>query len=154
MILEDTRRTAKVSGFTSELGKPITVPIVTAAVAYDCEYSGMTYIMVIHNALYFKNMDVNLIPPFMMRLAGLEVNECPKFLAPNPTIENHSIYFPVFIVKILTVLVLKNFRLCTCFPPSPPATMATMCKHLYQVDSPPGPAARTLKNNLSQNFGR
>ena len=69
------------SGFTSDLGKPLTVPVVNAAVAYDCEYTGETRIMVICNVLYFKNMEVNLIPPFMMRLAGIEVNECPKFLA-------------------------------------------------------------------------
>ena len=37
-------------------------------------------------------MRVNLIPPFMMRLAGLEVNECPKFLSKNPKITDHSIY--------------------------------------------------------------
>ena len=29
-----------------------------------------------------------------MRLAGLEVNECSKFMAKSPTIEHHSIYFP------------------------------------------------------------
>ena len=62
-ILEDTGKTAKVSGFTSELGKPITVPIVKAAVAYDCEYTAETHILVIHYALYFRNMNSNLIPP-------------------------------------------------------------------------------------------
>ena len=39
-------------------------------------------------------MDVSLIPPFLMRLAGLEVNECPKFLARQPTDRHHAIYFP------------------------------------------------------------
>ena len=102
VILEESqpRRTAKVSGFTSELGKPMVVPIVTAAVSYDCEYTGMTHVMVIHNALYFKNMEVNLIPPFMMRLTGLTINECPKFLSTNPSIEDHSIYFPTNYVRI------------------------------------------------------
>ena len=88
------------SGFTPELGKPLTVPIVTAAVAYDCEYMGSTYVLVIQNALNFKNMEVNLIPPFMMRLAGLQVNECPKFLSINPSIEDHSIYVPDYHIRI------------------------------------------------------
>ena len=39
-------------------------------------------------------MDINLIPPFMMRLAGLEVDECPKFLSKEPNEQNHSMYFP------------------------------------------------------------
>ena len=41
-ILETTNNTALVSGFTSDLGKPIRVPIVIATVAYDCEYTGDT----------------------------------------------------------------------------------------------------------------
>jgi len=74
----------KVSGFTSDLGKPLEVPAVNAAVAYYCEYTGKTYILVIYNALYFRNMEV---------MAGLQVDECPKFLALQPTVETHSLYF-------------------------------------------------------------
>ena len=93
-ILEDTGRKATVSGFTTDLGKPITVPVVNTAVAYDCEVTGKTYILVICNALYFQNMEENLIPPFMMRLAGVEVDKCPKFLAKNPSEINHLMLFP------------------------------------------------------------
>ena len=39
-------------------------------------------------------MEHNLLPPIMMRLNGLLVDECPKLLCPNPTIETHYIYFP------------------------------------------------------------
>ena len=99
-ILEVSNKTAMVSGFTTELGAPMKVPIVTAAVMYDCEYSGSSYVLIVHNALHFKNMDVNLIPPIMMRIAGLEVDECPKFLARTPNESNHSIYFPVNELRI------------------------------------------------------
>jgi len=92
-ILELTGTMVKVSEFTSDLGKSLEVPVVNAAVAYDCDYTGSTYILVIYNALYFHNMEVNLIPPFMMRFAGLQVDECPKF-ALKPTVETHSLYFP------------------------------------------------------------
>ena len=54
-ILELTGKTVKVSGFTSDLGKPLEVPVVNAAVAYDCVYTGMTYILVIYNALYTES---------------------------------------------------------------------------------------------------
>lgn len=93
-ILENTGKFTTVQGFTSELGQPMRVPVVHGAVAYDDEYTGETHILVIHNALYFRNMDNNLIPPFMMRLVGLEVDECAKFLAKDPKETNHSIYFP------------------------------------------------------------
>ena len=101
VVLEYINWTTNVSGFTSQLGKPLNVPVVTAVIAYDCEYSGETHIMDIHNALYFKNMEVNLVPPMMLRLAELNVDKCPKFLARNPTEENHSIFFPDFNLRFL-----------------------------------------------------
>ena len=79
-IIETTSKTVLVSGFTSDLGKPLCVSVVNTVVAYDCKFTGKTYILVIYNALHMKSMEVNLIPPFMLRLSGLEVNECRKFL--------------------------------------------------------------------------
>ena len=92
-IIEDTGKVVHVSGFTEKLGKPLTVPVVTAAVIYDCGVTGESHVLIINNALYIKDMVVNLIPPMMMRLAGLIVDECPKFLANSPSETNHSIYF-------------------------------------------------------------
>lgn len=94
IIIETTDKKAMVSGFTSDLGEPMKVPIVISSVAYDCKYTGLTHIMVIHNALYLENMTVNLIPPIMMRIAGIDVNECPKFLAKSTSDEDHSLFFP------------------------------------------------------------
>ena len=93
-IIRHTGNEVKVSGFSNELGNPLTAEIVDAAFCYDCEYTGETYLMIIRNAIYLRKMITNLIPPFMMRMAGLEINECPKFLAKRPTLEHHSIYFP------------------------------------------------------------
>ena len=45
-------------------------------------------------------MEVNLISPFMMRLAGLEIDECLKFLSRNPSDNNHSMYFPIPNIRI------------------------------------------------------
>ena len=70
----------------------MTVPVVTAAVVYDCEYTGKTYILVIYNALYLQNMDTNLVPPIVMRLEGLDVYEFPKFLSSKPTESNNYVY--------------------------------------------------------------
>ena len=93
-VLRATGRKVSVKGFTDQLGAPILVPVVDAAVVYDCEYTGKSVILVIRNALHLQNMDTNLIPPFMMRLAGLKIDECPKFLSDDPNENNHSIYSP------------------------------------------------------------
>ena len=39
-------------------------------------------------------MDHNIMPPIMIRLNGLMVDEFPKLLCQNPTIETHYIFFP------------------------------------------------------------
>ena len=56
----------------------IAVPIVDVAIAYDYPYSGITYILIIKNALYITSMNNNLVPPFIMREAGLIVNDVPR----------------------------------------------------------------------------
>ena len=56
--------------------------------------------LLLRNVLYFPIMDISLIPPFIMRLAGMDLNECPKFLSKSPSIEHHSLYFPDFDIRI------------------------------------------------------
>ena len=65
-----------------------------------CKYTGKTYILVIYNALYFRNIYTNLVLPVMMRLTGLDVDECPKFLSSKPTQSNHSVYVPVSDIRL------------------------------------------------------
>ena len=54
----------------------------------------------IYNVLYFRNMETNLVPPIMMFLEGLDVDECPKFLSRKPTESNHSVYLLMSGIKI------------------------------------------------------
>lgn len=83
--------TCDVSGFAPGSGRKA-VRVVDAAVAHDDPYTGITHILLFKNALYCPDMDYNLIPPFILREAGLIVNETPKFHCKHPTIEDHSIY--------------------------------------------------------------
>ena len=94
VIVRKTDRSVSVKGFADEIGRPISVPVVDGVVAYDCEYSGETRLLMVRNALHLPSMNNHLIPPFMMRLAGAKVNECAKFLVAEPNISHHSIYFP------------------------------------------------------------
>ena len=45
-------------------------------------------------------MTVILIAPFILCLAGLQVNEIPKFMAERPTLDHHSIMVPNTDVRI------------------------------------------------------
>ena len=101
--------------------------MVNVAVDYNCEFTGETYILVIYNALHMKWMRVNLIPPFMLRLVGLEVNGCPKFLAKKPGLEHHSVFFPKDDIR----LPFKIEGIIPYFPTRPPDTVEiSNCKHL------------------------
>ena len=111
-VIENTGRKVSVSGFTDALGKPMLVDVVHALVAYDCNLSGKTYLLLINNALLVPSLTCCLINPFIMRLAGLHVNECPKFLAPSPTDSDHSIFFPSENLRIP----LKLEGIISCIP--------------------------------------
>jgi hypothetical protein len=60
MISNETYKSVKVSPFLKTLGSVTKVPIVTSAVAYDDPGSGDTFMLVIHQALYFKDIIVLL----------------------------------------------------------------------------------------------
>ena len=91
-VLTDTGRTADVSAYTPDYD-PMEIRIVDAAVLYECPYSGTSHILVIRHALHVESMNHNLIPPFMLRAAGVEVNDRPKIQTNDPSVEDHSLYF-------------------------------------------------------------
>ena len=93
-IFESTWRTRTVRPFADELGMASNIPIVDGAVAYDCPYSKQTFILIVRNVLYIRSMEHNLIPPFIMRVGGVIVNDVPKIHCKDPTIDDHCIKFP------------------------------------------------------------
>ena len=86
--------TVNVTPFSDNVVMIPEVPVVHAAVAYDCPITGNQTILIINNALYIREMDHNFLPPVMMRLNELLVDERPKFLCSNPTIKTNYIFFP------------------------------------------------------------
>ena len=69
--------------------------LVDAALLYECPYEGKSHILVIRNAIHVSLMENNLIPPFILREAGLQVKERAKIHTEDPTMDNHSIMFPM-----------------------------------------------------------
>ena len=95
-IISKSGKVIDVATFAEAAGSLSKVPIVDAAVAYDCPRTHQTYILIVRNALYVESMEENLVPPFILREAGLIVNECPKQHRPvgDATEEDHAIIDP------------------------------------------------------------
>lgn len=92
-ILADLHKSVDVSPFTPDYA-PLTVPLVDAALQYDCPYSGESYTLILRNALSVPSISNNLLPLFLLREAGLQVKEVPKIHIDHPGVEHHAITFP------------------------------------------------------------
>ena len=93
-IFESTGRTCEAKPFSEDLGVIKNIPIVDAAIAYDCPYTHECYILLLRNALYLPNLVHNLLVPFIMREGGVRVNDRPKIHSDEPSVSDHSLEFP------------------------------------------------------------
>ena len=91
-ILSKLGETVDVAPFTPDY-KPISVELVDAVLKYECPYSGEVKILIIRRGLHVPSMTHNLLPPFMLREAGIQINEVPKIHVTSPTEEHHAITF-------------------------------------------------------------
>ena len=91
-VFNHSGKFCEVKAFSEEANGMTNVPIVDAVIAYDCPYSMKTYILVCRNTLCVPSMRHNLIPPFILREAGLVVKDTPKIHCEDPGVEDHSIH--------------------------------------------------------------
>lgn len=92
-IVNTTGKTCDVHAFSPDL-PPLTVPLVDAAVKYESPFDGTEHVLVIMNALHVPSMKHNLIPPFMIREAGIQLKDVPKIHVEDPSVDDHAILFP------------------------------------------------------------
>ena len=95
-----TGRTADVKPFSPDYDAMPDVPIVDGVIFYHCTITQATHTLVLRNALSVPTMDHNLIPPFLMREAGLVVNDTAKIHIHDPDVSDHSIFFPNVSLRI------------------------------------------------------
>jgi hypothetical protein len=105
LILYYHNRTVSVAPFLDSFSKEDHVPIVTAAIAYDDPINAQTYMIIVHQALYFGDkkklrLAHNLINPFQCRLNQVHIDECARVLTHQPNDLSHSIFFRAEQVKI------------------------------------------------------
>ena len=98
-ILSESGKYINVSPFTLAY-KALRAPVVDAVIQYDSPYDGKSYILVIQNTLHVPSMTNNLIPPFMLREAAMEVNDKAKIHMQDPTTDDHVITFSEMGFKI------------------------------------------------------
>ena len=91
-ILQNTGKYADVNGFSPDVGTMSRVPIVDYVLGYDCPIYGKTTFLVARISFFVESMDHNLISPFIMQEAGLEVDEQAKIHAKDASKKNHLIY--------------------------------------------------------------
>jgi hypothetical protein len=93
--------TVSVAPFMDFFGTANDIPIVTAAIAYDDPILAQTFVLNLHQALYFGDqLFHNLISPFQLRLSEVTINERVRILTHQPTHDNHCILFDQAQVKI------------------------------------------------------
>ena len=91
LITHTYDKTVSVTGYDPKMGTTRGIQVVSAALAYDDPHSGETVILRVHQAVHIPTMLNNLLCPMQMRLNDVVVEDCPKFLHPNPTETTHSI---------------------------------------------------------------
>ena len=83
---------AEVKAFSNDCGTLSQIPIVDVALEYDCPLTSKTFVLIVRNALYVESMEHNLMPPFVMREAGIVVNDVPPIhCGDNITNDSHCI---------------------------------------------------------------
>ena len=75
-----------VRAFAEEVKALTKVHIVDAVIAYYFLHSGETYPLVVRNALCVPTMDHNLVPLFVLKEAGLVLNDKPKIHCEDPSV--------------------------------------------------------------------
>ena len=63
-VVNWTGRKAKVQPYSPNY-EAQEIPIVDAAILYECPYSGKRVVLVVRDSLYVKETENNLIPPFL-----------------------------------------------------------------------------------------
>ena len=92
-VIRRTGQNVRVNAFASAVGSLKQVPLVDAAIVYE-DNNSQQYLLVFYNALYIPSMENHLIPPFILREAGLRVDETPKIQSTDPGEKTHTIYDP------------------------------------------------------------
>ena len=106
VLLGPTQQTVKVSAFAPGYGSK-EYPIGTVGTVWTDPLSGVSYLLIIHQAIYLGNeLKHSLLNPNQMRANGLQVDECPKQFDETSTHSNISddpkISIPMSLARVIS----------------------------------------------------
>jgi len=90
LIIYDFDRPVDVRGYDQSLGSQ-RYQTVTAVLKYVHPHTGMTYHLVINQAIHIPHLTHHLLCPMQCRVNDVVVNDLPRFLDANPSDTSHSI---------------------------------------------------------------
>jgi hypothetical protein len=90
LVVSHINCTADVAAFMLDFGLAEKISIITGALAYD-HPEGETFIIVVNQALSIPTLDDNLVCTNQCRMNDVIIDECPKYLSPNPTDDTHTL---------------------------------------------------------------
>jgi hypothetical protein len=97
-LLSYTGRECDVSPYNASHEPERNVPIVSAGTSYTCQTSGTTYILVIHEALWFGDKLLHsLLNPNQLRFAGVTVQDNPFDRQHHIAIDHPDLHIPLSI---------------------------------------------------------
>jgi hypothetical protein len=102
-VLSNSGLHADVNAFTPD-HETMLIPIIDGAKLYINPFTGTKWIIIYKNALSVPTMENDLVLPFLLREAGVEVNDTAKIHIKSPSVTDHSIYFPTSELRIPLLL--------------------------------------------------
>ena len=88
--VHDFEKFVDVSVWNARSGS-VECPTISEYIAYDHPISGKVYMLIYHQVIHCEGLDNHLMCPMQSFMAGLNINEIPKFLAENPDEKTHVI---------------------------------------------------------------
>ena len=150
VVLNPTFRTADVYAYDTSI-KPIeNVPIVSGATAYDDPVTGITYILVFHESLYYGDkLDHTLINPNQVRSYGIPFWDNPYDTTRALSIDvNNNLHIPLrtigtkvaFVTRVPTTEELENsdhIHMTSAQPWNPAEVQMIQAMHQDKIGTPP-----------------
>jgi len=90
LIIADYERPVRVRGYSPKVGEATECKTVSVVLQYTHD-NGAKYMLIINQAIYVPDMEVNLICPMQLRDNDIVVNDLPKFMQSKPTTNDHAI---------------------------------------------------------------